>query len=130
MSKLDWDDILDIGLPELDNQHKRLLALSNSLIQAMTVGKGKEVLQLLFEEIKGYTAYHFADEERYMRQIGYPHQEEHANIHKEMTQQVDEFREKLLNSKVSADEALDFINNWIVAHIMKEDTKIGLFAKS
>jgi len=130
MSHIAWTDVLDIGLPQLDDQHKKLITLSNSLIQAMAVGKGADVLQLLFEELKGYTAYHFEDEERYMEQIGYPDLDEHKALHIELINQVDEFRKKLLGSGVSPDHALDFINEWIIKHIMDEDVEIGKFART
>ncbi len=55
---IDWTDVLDIGLPEIDRQHRKLISLSNSLIQAMTIGKGKDVLSEFFEELKAYTVYH------------------------------------------------------------------------
>jgi len=130
MSQIAWTDVLDIGLPVVNEQHKELISLSNSLIQAMINGKGADTLQYLFDELKNYTVYHFSDEERYMEQIGYPHLEEHKVIHKGLIRQVDEFRERLLGSGVSPNEALDFINEWIIAHIVKTDVKIGLFAKS
>ena len=130
MSQIDWTDVLDIGLPQLDEQHKKLISFSNSLIHAMTLGKGAEVLQDIFEELKSYTAYHFADEERYMKHIGYPSLEDHKAAHRVLIRQVKEFREKLVSPGVPSDVALDFINNWIIVHIMEEDSNIGVYAKS
>lgn len=130
MSQLDWTDVLNIGLPSLDEQHKKLISYSNSLIHAMTIGKGNEVLTTLFDELKGYTAYHFSDEEEYMESIGYPQLEEHKLLHKLLIKRVDDFRDKRLYSGLTADEALDFINNWIIKHIMEEDARIGVYAKN
>lgn len=130
MTQLDWTDVLDIGLPTLDDQHRKLISYSNSLIQAMVLGKGKDVLGTLFDELKEYTVYHFTDEERYMEEIGYPHTEEHKLLHKLLIKRVDDFRDKRLYSGLMPSEALDFINDWIIKHIMKEDARIGQFAKS
>jgi len=129
MAKLDWTDVLDIGLPVIDEQHRKLISYSNSLIQAMALGKDVEVLGKLFEELKGYTSYHFDDEEKYMESIGYPNIKEHKRLHSKLIERVDEFREKRLHSGVTADEALDFLNDWIVGHIMNDDVRIGQFAK-
>ncbi len=51
---------------------KSSFPLSNSLLQAMIIGKENEMLKLIFDELKSYTEYHFTAEEQYMTQIGYP----------------------------------------------------------
>ena len=131
MSQIDWTDVLDIGLPKLDEQHRKLISFSNSLIQAMTIGMGKEVLDDLFTELLDYTSYHFSDEEEYMERIGYPHLEAHKVEHRKLIQKVTEFRIKLIpEPSVSPSEALDFINGWIINHIMEMDSQIGVFAKT
>ncbi|WP_319471228.1 bacteriohemerythrin [uncultured Pseudodesulfovibrio sp.] len=127
---IDWTDVLDIGLPEIDRQHRKLISLSNSLIQAMTIGKGKNVLSEFFEELKAYTVYHFHDEEKYMQDIGYPQFEQHRKAHGELIRQVDDFRTGLMAGEVTPDQALDFINGWIINHIMNMDSQIGIFAKN
>lgn len=128
--QIDWEKVLDIGLPALDEQHGRLIALCNGLIHAMILGKGEETLTTVFNKLKDYTVYHFTDEERYMEEIGYPHLEEHRYLHKVLTKKVNEFRDRLLYSKVTQEEALAFLNSWIVMHINDADTRIGEYART
>lgn len=131
MPELDWQDVLNIGLPKLDDQHKQLIALSNSLIQAMINGMGEEVLDEIFEELREYTVTHFADEEAYMKEIGFPGRDAQKEAHRQLTADVDEFRVRLIDDgSVTPNEALDFINDWMIKHIMEMDSKIGEFVKS
>lgn len=130
MPQIEWTDVLDIGLPEIDTQHKKLISFSNGLLQAMVNGMGNDMLEGLFEELLDYTTYHFADEEKYMEDIGYPDIDAHKAAHKKLINDVSEFRERLLGGNgVSPSEALDFINNWIIKHIMAIDSQVGQFAK-
>ena len=130
MTKLAWSAILDIGLPELDTQHKKLIARSNELIKAMDEGRGYDVLETLFEELLDYTDYHFAEEEEYMNSVGYPDAEEHREAHRKLRIDVGHFREKILSGQpFTPQQALDFINGWIIKHIMDMDTRVGVFAK-
>ncbi len=130
MPQVDFKDVLNIGLPELDKQHRHLISLFNSLIQAMSIGKGVDVLEHLFSELKDYTVYHFTDEERFMEVNGYPAIEGHRARHEALIAQVDEFKKRMMNSAFSPNEALDFVNDWIILHIMNEDTAIGKFIQS
>jgi len=130
MSQIDWNDSLMIDLPTIDEQHKKLIALSNSLLQAMINGMGQEVLSTLFDELRAYTAYHFQDEEAFMRQIDYPGLADQLIAHEQLTKDVDEFRVKLMKDDVAPNEALDFINGWIVCHIQDMDAKIAEYANN
>ncbi|MGL1862645.1 MAG: bacteriohemerythrin [Pseudodesulfovibrio sp.] len=131
MPQIDWIDALDIGLPTIDEQHKHLISLSNSLIQAMCNGMGSDVLEDLFKELRDYTCTHFAEEEVYMESIDYPQIEAQKAAHIQLTKDVDQFREKLLGgTTVSPNEALDFINSWMVNHIKTMDAHIGVYAKT
>lgn len=131
MPEITWNDVLDIGLPEVDAQHKKLISLSNALIQAMVNGMGTEVLTELFKELREYTRTHFAQEEAYMESIGYPGLDEQKACHERLSREVDQFRYRLLSgSGVTPSEALDFINGWIIKHIMEKDSKVAVFAKT
>lgn len=131
MANLEWTSILHIGLPKIDEQHKKLIGYSNSLLQAMVAGKGKEALSDLFEDLLDYTDYHFADEVQYMTLIGYPELDEHKLAHKKIINELGHLREKLFNGDgVSPEQALDFLNDWIIKHIMGMDSRIGDFANN
>lgn len=129
MAEMKWTTVLALGLPKLDEQHKELISYSNSLLQAMINGMGKEVLELLFEKLGDYTDHHFTDEEQYMEQIGYPDLEPHKTAHKKLLIDLNHFREKVLSDQgLAPEKALDFLNGWIINHIMAMDNRIAEFA--
>lgn len=131
MSQIDWTDVLDIGLPEIDGQHKHLIDLSNGLIQAMVSGMGLDVLDGLLKDLRDYTQTHFADEEAYMESINYPKLPEQKKMHAQLIREVEDFSERFHgNQAVSPNEVLDFMNGWIIKHIVEMDSQIGAFAKN
>jgi len=131
MSQLIFVDKLSIGLPLVDAQHKQLISLSNSLIQAMTNGMGEEVIEEVFMKLRAYVCYHFDDEEAYMKQIGFSELEDHKRLHRKLAEEVDKFRGRFKDREVvSPNEVLDFVIQWVVKHIEEEDMKIGQFARS
>lgn len=130
MTQIDWNDVNNVGLSKIDSQHKELITLSNGLLQAMTVGKGADVLEETLVELRAYTEKHFREEERLMEEIAYPKLEDHKRIHKLLAMEVDTFHKELTRGNVSPRQALVFINGWIVKHINEMDSKIGEFARS
>lgn len=130
MLQIDWTNKLDVGLPEINAQHRELIDLSNGLIQAMTIGKGADVLDEAFTQLREYTKKHFRDEEAYMREIGYPELDKQEKVHKLLVMEVDNFHEELAKGNVTPKQALDFINGWIVKHIVQMDSKIGEYART
>ena len=61
-----WKSEYETGITEVDNQHKQLVDILNKLYEAMAVGKGKDVLESIFNELTSYTLTHFSTEEKYM----------------------------------------------------------------
>lgn len=119
-----------VGVPIIDEQHKKIIDLSNGLIQAMIHGMGDDVVKDIITELKDYTRYHFETEEAYMREIGFPSYEKHCKTHRLLTVDVDDFATQVLqDERPSPKEVLDFINSWMVNHIMDIDIKIGEFAR-
>ena len=86
MSTIKWSDEYSVGVKQIDDQHKNLVDLINRLFDAMSLGKGKEVLGGVFDELKKYTIIHFQTEERLMVVYGYPDYEAHKKSHEDLVQ--------------------------------------------
>ncbi|WP_419786998.1 bacteriohemerythrin [Pseudodesulfovibrio sp.] len=128
MAQIEWTLTLDTGLPRIDEQHKQLVVYSNDLIQAMKENRGDAVLEALFEKLLDYTDSHFSEEEEFMESVGYPDLEAQRTAHRRLLNEVGHFREKLLSGvPVTPEQTLEFINGWIIKHIMIMDSKIGEF---
>jgi len=74
---LTWDKILEIGNPNIDNQHKKLIEMFNVLINACSSGKGQAKLEDSFNFLIEYSIQHFSDEEAWQYNIGYPEYQKH-----------------------------------------------------
>jgi hemerythrin len=66
MAFMEWNNSFSVNVAEIDNQHKHLIDLINKLFEAMSVGKGSEVMGTVLKDLINYTVSHFAMEEKYM----------------------------------------------------------------
>lgn len=131
MSFPDWADVLDIGLPILDVQHKQLFAIADDLQNSIARGEGEAALKDTFERLKAYTRYHFTEEEAYMARIGYPGQSEHTAEHVLLLIRVNTLWRLIESGQIVSPGGISlFINDWIVEHIMHKDAMIGEYAKA
>jgi hemerythrin len=123
-----WKDEYCVHNAEIDTQHKKLVALLNSLHEGMMAGKSQQQLEHLLGELVQYTVVHFAAEERLMQRSNYPEYKGHKQIHEDLTRQVGEFQSKFRSGRVALSiELLQFLKSWLRHHIQGSDQEFGRF---
>ena len=65
METLEWSSRLATGIPEIDNQHKRIVDMVNQMREAMETGDTEAVGRVI-PDMVDYTISHFAFEEALM----------------------------------------------------------------
>lgn len=123
-----WDDSYSVRVDKIDQQHKQLFRLINQLHDAMTQGKGKEVLNQIFDGLISYTSSHFSDEERMMTAYGYPQTASHRKEHESLVTQVSELQKEHASGKLGVSiQTRDFLKSWLENHIRTVDMKYAPF---
>jgi hemerythrin len=59
MPHIAWDERLNLGIAELDAQHKLLLGHANRLIEGMDKGVAEAMVADLVQKLREYTLFHF-----------------------------------------------------------------------
>ena len=130
--KFEWNEIYELGISEIDLQHKKLINISNDLYEVATKGDSnfKITMSKILKNLTDYTVYHFTSEEDFMKKYGYEgvrmHKIAHDNFGSEVTQQI-----KKLETGNQEDFLVfyDYIANWILTHIAKADKIWANFVK-
>jgi hemerythrin-like metal-binding protein len=125
MRSLQWSSALELGSPEVDEQHKMLIDIANDFLHAVREGEGSENVQETFKRLREYTVTHFYDEEQFMGRMNYPGLKDHQVQHTLIIQQVKAYQRRLYEGEVtSVEEMLDFLKKWLVEHIVQQDLKL------
>ena len=131
MTYFAWNEKYSVHIREIDEQHKKLVALINELFEAMKAGQGQEILGKVIAGLITYTKSHFATEERLMRDHGYAEYLVHKQIHDSLTKKVMD-----LNNQYQAGQAAltvqvtNFLKDWLINHILGTDKKYSAFLNS
>ena len=67
-----WTDDFSVGISEIDDQHRGLIALVNRVYSAVINKASSSEVEEIVLALEHYTLQHFADEERYMIHARYP----------------------------------------------------------
>lgn len=126
MTLITWSDSYSVNSPEMDAQHKKLVAMINDLHDAMKDGHGKEALGRTLDGLIDYAGIHFADEEKLMVKVNFAelpaHKLEHeAFVKKAFKLQADFHTDQVVLSFT----VMEFLKDWLVNHILKNDKKYG-----
>lgn len=126
---VEWSDHLSVGIEEIDEQHKMLVALINRLYDETIVHQAKSsVLEEILHELIEYTIIHFSVEESLFRIFHYPAAELHTQHHQTLKNQVLELQQKVKRGEVNVNtEMLLFLKNWLQHHIVEEDKQYTPF---
>lgn len=125
---LQWQENLDIGIPEIDAQHRELFDRLSRFLEACDEGRGKEELVSMLQFLDDYVGVHFKAEEEFQKKIDFEGRKEHRKLHQR-------FRQDLLDAKRRfivegpTDEVIAAINRlvvgWLVEHISTFDREMA-----
>jgi len=131
--KMSWNSDYEIGIAEIDNEHKDIIDNYEKLYNYMKSGEGHNYYDEIVGFMKNYVDTHFSHEEAFQEKIAYPLRADHAKRHDDFKRKVDEIISEH-ESKVASNMDLIrinlFLKDWIIHHILVEDSKIGDFINS
>jgi hemerythrin len=122
-----WNEGLAIGVASIDAQHRELFDRVARFEVALERSDTAAVAEAL-DFLRSYAAVHFADEERLMREGGFPAQEEHRGEHREFTARLEalgrEHREKGASAFLGL-RTRNWILVWLLDHVGVRDQALG-----
>jgi hemerythrin len=127
MPLMEWEDIMNVGVREIDAEHRHLVTMLNQLFDAMQRGEGKLKLEEILDGLINYTDAHFKHEEFLLKKTDYPNFESHKKEHNNLRKQVIEIQKKYKAGErdTLTIETLIFLKNWLINHTTGSDKKFG-----
>lgn len=131
MALFSWSNEYSVNIKEIDEQHKVLINLINELHDKMKIGKAKEILGGILDELVDYTIYHFKHEENLFTSHGYPDSDLHKTVHKGLVKQVKDLKNDFESGKtILSMDIMNFLKGWLGNHIQGTDKKYSSYLNS
>lgn len=124
----DFDAEFKLGVDSVDKEHVILVNMLNTVHLMIDQGNKQQAIEYFSLTLANYVTTHFANEENFMRTIGYPQVDEHAKVHENFKIT---FRTALPHLATYDDvmfrAALTDAFIWIINHIGRTDRKFAQF---
>ncbi|NDV19723.1 bacteriohemerythrin [Pseudodesulfovibrio sp. JC047] len=130
MSFIEFTEENRIGIAEIDEQHRNLFTLLNTMHTATIEGQEHSAIVAIFDDLIVYTVEHFDTEEKYMQEYQYPQYTDHKKEHDDLTGQALQLQMQFNSGSATVTfELLDFLNGWLNDHTMGTDRELGDFLR-
>jgi len=119
MTFITWKDEFSVQIEEIDDQHKKLIAMINELDNLG--GDKKEVISEVLAKMVDYAKFHFKTEEDYFKEFHYENEKEHIEQHHGFLEKAMEFYNKFNSGEEVLDTIASYLKTWLLEHILGSD---------
>lgn len=127
-----WDNCFDVGIDEIDQQHRELIVIYNRLVETCT-GNGQPLqAAVIINELTGKIKVHAKAEEELLASHGYPRAAAHSSDHLNFVKEIEDLEHRFLNGG-SPDQKLgtvQVLGRKLVDHTKSDDVDGFQFVKS
>ena len=130
-----WRSEYNINNFKIDSEHQKLFSIAREAINVSKLKDSSEIntkLKEIITKLFDYVDYHFTNEEEYMSEISYPELPNHKILHDNILEMLKKLISEINTLELSQIQKTlqEFIENYIIKHILKEDKKILLWNTS
>jgi hemerythrin len=126
-----WSPSLSVGVKTLDDQHKKLLKITNDLFNHCVGDEASEKMYLnkVIKGVVDYIKVHFSTEEQLFLKTKFPGRQEHKREHEAFILAVVDQVRNIRDGKFSLVSFTRYLKDWILTHIAVSDKQYADFFK-
>ena len=127
---------MSVGNAKIDNDHKYLISIINTIEAAMNCEVPNQALSAYVSQLFDYSYKHFQREEEYQVEIKFPERDTHKKEHKNLMQQMKLIHENLKSHedskvyKFTTPGLVQILKDWLLNHFTQEDIKMRDYFKA
>ncbi|OGU04731.1 MAG: hypothetical protein A2075_16370 [Geobacteraceae bacterium GWC2_58_44] len=124
MAFFEWKESFNIGVEEIDRQHREFMEYLNEINELCAMAKDTPVSREVVDQLVRYIEKHFEYEENLFKETGYRESELQIKQHNFFVLRVLELQdEQLFGNVEKLNNVLGFLRDWFLNHILTVDSK-------
>lgn len=129
MAYVIWKDSFNIGVWDMDEQHKLFISYINELYDALQLRNAEGIVMPILDKLLDYVGLHFAAEEDMLGSVNYPMIETQKKQHAYYVSEILSLKKSFSADAQTSQNLLLFLRDWFLHHIMTEDLKYVEFVE-
>lgn len=120
-----WKDSYALGIPAVDEDHRKLMEMLGKLHSALLGGAAGEDVNKFLADVRTRVAEHFALEERMMQATAYPDLALHKADHERLLEEIVDIMAKSRGFDEVAPDLLGVqLEDWFAVHFRTHDSRL------
>ena len=131
MQKLEWRESFELGIPEIDGDHRVMLELMRA-VEATAAAQDRRRSERCVDRFLVFTELHFAREETLLERWGYPDWQEHARYHAGLVDRAKEVRKVCVTVETANDyqRCCEKMMSFLMDDIVRGDMKLKSYLEN
>ena len=122
--RMEWQTAWESGNVLIDDQHRKLMEMSNHLLDLSLSSASQEALRVRLDALLSHVLQHFADEEQVLTEIAYPGAANHAQLHRVLVGEALELKGKTEDQGGDPTAFFNFlVGKVIMGHLLAADVQ-------
>ncbi len=88
MAFFEWKDEYSIGIQQIDNQHKKILAFIEEIFESIRDSREDLIINEILDDLLEYSKYHFGLEMKLFEEYSYRKIDEHIKAHEHFINEI------------------------------------------
>lgn len=124
-----WTDKNKLNIPIIDEQHRGIVSIINSLHYFIRQGMDFQALLPTIIIMEQFSIIHFESEEMLLKKYEYPDYDNHCMLHTELRENIKAIKAQTFIKK-DPDAVISFLKDWWIHHTNVEDQKYRVWIES
>lgn len=125
MTLIEWKEQYNLGVPEIDYEHREMITLINDLYARLHGAQSDVSVAEFLGEIYARIAAHFALEEKIMRENDYDEYVEHKDDHERLLDDIRDLMDDYEDGvDVDVERFGDRLDDWFSEHFRTRDARL------
>lgn len=121
-----WNDAFVLGVDDLDEDHRRLVAIINEMDALVRRDASSAEVLAALDRLLGHLGDHFRREQAVMDRAGVPDSVDHGHQHERTRAHLQTLRDRLAADPGAVDgaELVRYLHAWLVNHVLNQDHRM------
>jgi len=121
---LSWTPIYSVNNDELDSHHQKMFHILNTIYENVMNSREVDCVLTIIDELLALVRTHVSLEEQIMNEKCYPDIDAHVATHNEFLHEIERLRSNHYDNDLEAtNELIIVLGNWLLHHVINEDSK-------